>query len=263
MTDTALYYALSTIAQCAAALAALIGFLGLWRLDRMRERHDQVEQNLRLLLVGHLGITDLTFNSVPMDAIMQKVEQFIAQHRDDQLKSLAGRMDAARTRRTAISAEQERLMCVLKRFLRRTLVILALAIGLIVFAKAVSDWAVTAWIAPLLIILAGYRLGRDTYSVVREAARPIRSLVILALPLLLTTPAWASNPTRCTTYEERSLQRWQTVCDDGTRAVTTWSATGRGWQTTITESPELNNRLFAPIWAELSDIGETIEMGWR
>jgi len=33
MTDTALYYALSTIAQVAAALAALIGFLGLWKLD--------------------------------------------------------------------------------------------------------------------------------------------------------------------------------------------------------------------------------------
>ena len=36
MDPTALYYALNTIAQCAAALAALIGFLGLWRLDRLR-----------------------------------------------------------------------------------------------------------------------------------------------------------------------------------------------------------------------------------
>jgi phosphatidylserine/phosphatidylglycerophosphate/cardiolipin synthase-like enzyme len=26
---------------------------------------------------------------------------------------------------------------------------------------------------------------------------------------------------------------------------------------------ELNNRLFAPVWAELRDIGETISMAWR
>jgi hypothetical protein len=78
-----LLYARSTIAQCAAALAALIGCLGIWRLDRMRGRHDQVEQNLRLLLVGHLGVTDLTFNSVPIDDILRKTEQSIAQHRDD------------------------------------------------------------------------------------------------------------------------------------------------------------------------------------
>jgi hypothetical protein len=38
MDPTHLLYALSTIAQCAAALAALIGFLGLWQLDRLREQ---------------------------------------------------------------------------------------------------------------------------------------------------------------------------------------------------------------------------------
>jgi hypothetical protein len=43
MTDTALYYAFSTIAQCAAALAALIGFLGMWQLDRLREERGAVE----------------------------------------------------------------------------------------------------------------------------------------------------------------------------------------------------------------------------
>jgi len=37
MTDTALYYALRTIGQYAAALAALIGFLRMWRLDRLKD----------------------------------------------------------------------------------------------------------------------------------------------------------------------------------------------------------------------------------
>jgi hypothetical protein len=44
MDPTALYYALSTIAQCAAALAALIGFLGLWRLDRLRAEREEALQ---------------------------------------------------------------------------------------------------------------------------------------------------------------------------------------------------------------------------
>jgi hypothetical protein len=51
MSDTALYYALSTIAQCAAALAALIGFLGLWRLDRLRDEDNQVVQRLKNLMI--------------------------------------------------------------------------------------------------------------------------------------------------------------------------------------------------------------------
>jgi phosphatidylserine/phosphatidylglycerophosphate/cardiolipin synthase-like enzyme len=32
--------------------------------------------------------------------------------------------------------------------------------------------------------------------------------------------------------------------------------------TDVDQVIELNNRLFAPIWAELSEIGETIDMAW-
>ena len=60
--------------------------------------------------------------------------------------------------------------------------------------------------------------------------------VVLALLLLaLTTPTWAAA-TRCTTYEEKTLGRLQTVCDDGTRAVSTYNKTLERWDTTITES---------------------------
>ena len=61
MDPTALYYALSTIAQCAAALAALIGFLGMWRLDRLQDEERQAEdeviaETLQLSNVGPEGI---------------------------------------------------------------------------------------------------------------------------------------------------------------------------------------------------------------
>jgi hypothetical protein len=58
----------------------------------------------------------------------------------------------------------------------------------------------------------------------------------LVLLLVLASPAWAGS-VRCTTYEEKSLGRLQTLCDDGTRAVSTWSPTLGRWDTTVTPPP--------------------------
>jgi hypothetical protein len=71
----------------------------------------------------------------------------------------------------------------------------------------------------------------------RQGVHPTSARRLVALLLTLATPAWA-GPVRCTTSEARTLRRWQILCDDGTRAVTTWSSTRGGWQTTITESPQ-------------------------
>jgi hypothetical protein len=51
-----------------------------------------------------------------------------------------------------------------------------------------------------------------------------QTLCILVLLFALASPALA-GPVRCTTYEEKPLGRWQTLCDDGTQAVSTWSPT--------------------------------------
>jgi hypothetical protein len=62
-----------------------------------------------------------------------------------------------------------------------------------------------------------------------------RTLVLLAL-------AWVSimdvsDPVRCATYEEQTPGRLQTICTDGTRAVSTWSPTMGRWTTLITPPP--------------------------
>jgi hypothetical protein len=44
--------------------------------------------------------------------------------------------------------------------------------------------------------------------------------MILAVLLTLASPALAET-VRCTTYEEKTLGRMHTVCDDGTRGVST------------------------------------------
>jgi hypothetical protein len=62
------------------------------------------------------------------------------------------------------------------------------------------------------------------------------SRCILTLLLALTTPTLAGS-TRCTTYEERSLGRLQTLCDDGTRAVHTFNKTLSRWESTVTPPP--------------------------
>jgi hypothetical protein len=57
------------------------------------------------------------------------------------------------------------------------------------------------------------------------------------LILMLTSPALAGGPPRCQTYEEKSLGRLQTLCDDGTRAVSTWNKTLSRWESTVTPPP--------------------------
>ena len=59
--------------------------------------------------------------------------------------------------------------------------------------------------------------------------------------LVLLILAWASpalaGSVRCTTYEENTLGRLQTLCDDGTRAVSTYNKTLERWETTVTPPP--------------------------
>jgi hypothetical protein len=66
----------------------------------------------------------------------------------------------------------------------------------------------------------------------------MKAIILPFFLVALASPALAGPMTRCTTYEEQTMGRLQTVCDDGTRAVSTWSPKLQQWQTTITESPK-------------------------
>jgi hypothetical protein len=65
-----------------------------------------------------------------------------------------------------------------------------------------------------------------------------RSPIVTALGLLLglalrPTPL-PTQPQNCITYEEKSLQRWHTLCPDGTRAIHRWNPVLERWESTIT-----------------------------
>jgi hypothetical protein len=74
------------------------------------------------------------------------------------------------------------------------------------------------------------------------------ALLILALllvaVLLLVRPAWSA--TRCTPYAEPTLGRLQTLCNDGTRAVSTYNKTLERWESTVTPPPGKPPRTCTP-----------------
>jgi pheromone shutdown protein TraB len=179
-----LNYVLSTIAQCAAALAALIGFLGMWRVDRLREQITRLEQHPK---------------DDPTQACLPQLRR-----------------------------RQGCLLWVLRSFLVVTLLILGVAVVGFLYVNRATTWVWT----PRLLWLAGVLLAGGPIVVVWIGARLSPLIIALALLVALTTPALAA--TRCTTYEEKTIQRLYTVCDDGTRAVSTYNKTLGRWETTIT-----------------------------
>jgi hypothetical protein len=61
--------------------------------------------------------------------------------------------------------------------------------------------------------------------------------ILLAVLLLALASAALAGPVRCTSTYSPTLNRYDSLCDDGTRSVSTWSPTLQQWQTTITASP--------------------------
>jgi preprotein translocase subunit SecG len=60
--------------------------------------------------------------------------------------------------------------------------------------------------------------------------------LLLVAVVLLVRPAWSAT-TSCMTYQEQTLGRLQTLCDDGTRAVRTWNTILSRWERTVTPPP--------------------------
>jgi hypothetical protein len=162
MNATWLYYALRTIAQCAAALAALIGFFGLWRQDRLRERWDAVDQDIERL---NKERGDLIFRHLAADArdraYLERLSRF------DQ------RIQQATTHRTEGRAEQQRLMDVLVRFLAGTLALFATAIVGLAFAAKLHTWV---WPMRVFIVVASLWLGGAPAYVILHAAGRARGM---------------------------------------------------------------------------------------
>jgi hypothetical protein len=218
MDPTALYYALSTIAQCAAALAAILGAFGLWRLDHLREldRHEEErEPHIKQELLPLKVQREYEQEKTAMGTVMTEGERSstsTAALTERMLELRLTRIDATRQ---FYKGEWSRFKNALVAVLFVILTILVLAIVGIPFVGTLHTWP---WTLTILIIVASLGLGVGPAYMVWQAARSVGAVVMLAL-LALASPALAGPPVRCTTSEEQTLGRLHTRCDDGTRGI--------------------------------------------
>lgn len=152
---------LNTIAQCAAALAALIGFFGLWRLERV---HEQIMVTDRSIKAREKELTELNSPSLgsPFFRTDSRGPPYI-----EQRSRLERRLKVAREHSESLRTDQRRLMTVLVCFLLGTLAFLAVAIVCLAFTEELCTWV---WPMRVFIVVAGLWLGGAPAYIVLHAA---------------------------------------------------------------------------------------------
>jgi hypothetical protein len=248
MHENTLYYALSTIAQCAAALAAILGAFGLWRLGHLREfnrEDEEQERQIKLKLVRVRVQREYEQEKEAMGTVATEGEQSSTSMAALTERRLELRLTYIDARRQFVLAEWRWLTKMLVTFLLGTLAILVFAIVGLAFVDTLCALVRTV---RTFVILASFGLGIGPAVLVWNAAHRSRPGTILAwafLALVWVLPAEAASrqpapprlPQHCTTYEEKTLGRLQTVCDDSTRAVSTYNRTLGRWESTVTPPP--------------------------
>src|SRR5262245_52003438 len=91
MDATTVLYALSTMAQTCAALAALVGALGLFRLQSIRTRQQVVLGEIRQLLIGIEGSVEWAL-STPTDQVLVSARGMVNSPQSEKDRARAPRM---------------------------------------------------------------------------------------------------------------------------------------------------------------------------
>lgn len=191
MNPTARYYAFSTIAQCAAALAALIGFPGIWRLDRLRDEGRWAEDEViaAVLRTCNRGVDNIPFYGRAF--FLQKARELVAEPRPamedgwDIAYQPQGKQIVKSTltpilrRYAALRRRQWGLLWVLNVFLLVTLSIAGLAFVGFWYINELTTYAWTPWlpwiaggwlaVGPMIVVLVAARLPHDIEEMLRPA----------------------------------------------------------------------------------------------
>src|SRR5262252_8280144 len=89
MDDQVVLYALSTLAQTCAALAAFVGAIGLFRLQSLRDGERDADQILRTAIAG-TGISEPMAFSMPRAEVIRHAERILANQAPDVGASVPG-----------------------------------------------------------------------------------------------------------------------------------------------------------------------------
>lgn len=94
MTETTVLYALSTLAQTCAALAAFVGAVGIFRLQVLREQRRETERELRGL-AAQAGAASVDWVMIfPIDRILHDISVKLAAQRPAPGSELSDRLEA-------------------------------------------------------------------------------------------------------------------------------------------------------------------------
>ncbi len=90
MTESAILYALSTIAQTCAALAALVGALAIYQINSLRDRHGFVEREIRALILRRTSLA----NHLPIETVLLHARDLVLDQKIDE-NEIRPKVDAA------------------------------------------------------------------------------------------------------------------------------------------------------------------------
>ncbi len=143
MTETVLLYALSTLAQTCAALAAFVGAVGLFRLQILRDQRKDVERGLRVM-TDRLGTVGHDVTLVPMHEILEGIDKARLKQEAGQLVLQAVLRE--RCRWEAFAPHIQRSQCALIAFEVWNLIVIGAAlVGFNFIAPLKGVWWV-AWV---------------------------------------------------------------------------------------------------------------------
>lgn len=175
MDSTTILYVLSTMAQTCAALTALVGALGLYRLQSIRSRQAASLAEIRQLLTGIEGSVEWAL-STPTHQIVELTHQMANQPKTENAKQIAPRMKEYMTEWDRFDPDHRRASKLLGLFVLWNLLAIGISLGAFAFVHrlAGSPLAVVGlWVLTVGTVLATAMMlleMRDSFGAGSSAA---------------------------------------------------------------------------------------------
>jgi hypothetical protein len=171
--EQAVLYALSTLAQTCAALAALVGALGIYVVQGLKERHAAAEREIRSLLPPNRVAKDWAFG-IPTDEAI-RVARDVAAHPKEAEKPLALQLEQALVEWDSFDRNQRRGKRLLGLFVSWNLLVILLSLGGFTFiSKLTCRWWASAglWVVAIgTAIATGAMLAEANGSLARRLTK--------------------------------------------------------------------------------------------
>lgn len=162
MTEAAIFYALSTIAQTCAALAALVGALAVYQINSLRDRHGFVEREIRALVL----IRTTMANHLPIDTVLLHARDLVLDNKIAE-NEVRPKVDAALHEWNAFDKHYRRSKRLLAFFVGWNL--LAIFVSLVGFAlmyRVVNHWSSWAilWVVAFFTVFATWVMLMEVHG---------------------------------------------------------------------------------------------------